>query len=171
MANYEFHYANDGYDLLEWIHTKIQKIYSVNRTKVGSKFKALEGLEAREFDLHPRQIGLYSRDVEASVYFRLDQTTGDIKVFYVSESYGKKGGNPWWCIAESRPDSSVCGEGSNKISMLPADDPHSPSIVEYLLANVRRRIPGAANVAPAGGARKSRKQRKQTRKQTRKNRA
>ena len=178
--NYEFHYVNDGEDLMLWIQEKVDKIHKLNRGKVGAQFKALEGLEPRETDMYPRQFAVYSRDVEASVYFRLNPSTGDISVLYRSESFGNKGGNPWWCIAETRPDSSVCGEGPKKISMLPAEDPHSPSIVEYLLANVRRRLPGAANAAPraanaapAGGVRNSRKQRKQRkhRKQTRKNRA
>ena len=168
--NYEFHYEHDGEDLMLWIQEKVDKIHKLNRGKVGGKFEALEGLEPREVDMNPRQFAVYSRDVEASVHFRLNPTTGDIAVSYESESFGNKGGNPWWCIAETRPESSVCGEGPKKISMLPAEDPHSPSIVEYLEANIRRRLPGGANAAPAGGARKSRKQRKH-RKQTRKNRA
>jgi len=157
MPRFEFQYPGEGDELLLWIQEKIQKIYMLNRTKKGHKFQILQDLEVRENDMLPTEFNAYCRDIEASVHFKLNPATGVISVSYYSESFGNKGGNPWWCIAESRPDSSVCGTGPTKITMLPADDEHAMSIKEYLDAHIKREIPDApaapalVGVAPACG--------------------
>jgi hypothetical protein len=186
MANYEFHYREDGEPLIVWIQEKIDKTTNLNLAK--RRIPAVErfqGLEAREFDLEPNVCRLYCRDPNAAVYFKLNQTTGEIRTVYDSEEYGNKGGNPWWCIAESRnTESTTCGEGPQKLTLLPASDPHGMSIVEYLQANVLRRIPGRGNAPRANavplprnnawtnvpqnaGSRKKSSKRRSTRKQRR----
>jgi len=154
MPRFEFQYPGEGDELLMWIQAKIDKIYWLNRGKKGGKFENLQDLEVRENDMFPTEFNAYSRSPEASVYFALDPVTGAISVSYYSESFGNKGGNPWWCIAESRPESSVCGTGPTKITMLPADDEHAMSIKEYLETHIKREVPtgnamGAANVIRA----------------------
>ena len=153
MANYEFHYEEDGEPLQTWIQEKVYATQRLNRTKAQTgRLEAFGGLEPREVDMEPTLFSIYSRDVEASVYFRLNSSTGEIRVSYESEEFGNKGGNPWWCLAEPRnAESTVCGERPGKISMLPRSDPHGLSILEHLQANVLRRIPGRGN-APRANA-------------------
>ena len=166
MPRYEFQYHEDGAPLQLWIQTKIDKLVRLNAGKVGARFENLELLEPRETDMLPTRFVVYSRDPEASARFTLNPATGDISVTYASEALGNRGGNPWWCIAESRQDSSVCGEGAERITMLPAGDAHSMSIKEYLDVQIKQEIHDPVPIT--GGKRKSRKNRKASRKASRK---
>jgi len=170
VRNYEFHYADDGYELMMWIQDKIDKTWNLNKSKeMTGRLETFGGLTPRETDMYPSRFSIYDRDSQAFVHFKLNQATGDITVSYEGDK-GKKGGNPWWCLAEPRtPESSVCGEGPAKITLLPASDIHGDSILEYLQKNVLRRLGGNT---PAAGGRRSRKMTRRNRKRraTRNNR-
>ena len=186
VGNYEFQYEGDGYELMMWIQEKIDKTWSLNKSKKMTKqLETLRDLTPRETDMYPARFSIYDRDSQAFVHFNLNQATGEIAVKYEGEK-GTKGGNPWWCVSEPRtPESSVCGEGPSKITLLPTSDAHGASIVEYLQKNVLRRVGAPAaknvpmprnngwtNVPQNAGARRSRKMSRRNRKRrgTRNNR-
>jgi hypothetical protein len=124
---------NNIYKLKKWIEDKIDATWRNNRRSSALSVRdreALEFLSAREMDLLPNQFVIYSTGVEASVYFNLNKATGKITVSFHSETFGSKGGNPWWCLATPRPDSSTCAK------IATADAPYDISILEYLQQNV-----------------------------------
>ena len=162
-SNYEFNYDGRDDALMMWIQEKLDKTYSLNKSKNSTHLlKTFADLQPSEADMYPSRFSIYARDVQAFVHFNLNQATGEITVSY--QGRGEKGGNPWWCVAEPRTDSSVCGEGPRKITLLPASDEHGPSIVEYLQSHILRRVPGRSrsrsNTSQRAGARKRRNTRK-----------
>ena len=122
---YKFLYGDESNitRIMQWIEHKIDATVAKNRGVVSH---ALEGLNPRETDMHPAHFAIYSRDVEASVHFALDKATGEITVSFESEAYGKKGGNPWWCLAGPRTCSKIAT----------ADSPYDISILEYIQHNI-----------------------------------
>ena len=116
----------------EWIVAKIDATYRKNRTSTRVSRVALERLEdvnVSEFDILPNRFVIYSTGVDASVAFDLNQTTGAIRVSF-SDSYGGKGGSPWWCMAIDRPASRTC------TALATADAPYDISILEYVRQNL-----------------------------------
>lgn len=112
----------------QWIVGKIDATYRKNR---GSRaaLERLQDLNISEFDIYPNRFVIYSTDVDASVAFNLNQATGHISVSF-SNSYGGKGGEPWWCLAVRRPESRTCS------ALVPADAPYDISILEYIQQNI-----------------------------------
>ncbi len=88
-----------------------------------------DGLNVSEFDMESNRFVIYSTGVDALVAFDLNQTTGTISVSF-SDSYGGKGGNPWWCLAVRRPESQTC------TALATADAPYDISILEYIQQNL-----------------------------------
>jgi hypothetical protein len=120
---YKFLYGDEANvtRIMDWIQHKVDATMANRGT---------QGLNPREMDMRPGHFAIYSRDVEASVHFALNKTTGEITVSFMSEAYGTKGGNPWWCLAVPRAGSRTC----SKITT--ADAPYDISILEYLQQNI-----------------------------------
>lgn len=134
MPHYKFMYGDKENEirLYNWINAKISATVRKNR---GSNIidrtaiERLEDLNVSEFDTEPDRFVIYSTGVDAMVAFDLNQSTGTISVSF-SDSYGGKGGNPWWCLAIRRPESRTC----SKIAT--ADAPYDISILEYIRDNI-----------------------------------
>jgi len=135
MPHYKFMYGGEDniYKFQKWIDDKIDATWRNNRgsSKLRVRDKeALQFLSAREMDLEPDLIVIYSTGVEASVYFKLNQTTGEITVSFESETFSSHGGNPWWCLATPRVSSKTCAK------IATADAPFDISILEYIRQNI-----------------------------------
>ena len=135
MASYKFMYGDRANQtrIQEWIVAKISATVRKNTgwsTRISrTALERLEGINISEIDFSPNRFVIYSTDVNASVAFHLNQTTGNISVSF-SDSYRGKGGSPWWCLATHRPASRTCA------SIATADAPYDISILEYLRQNV-----------------------------------
>jgi len=135
MPHYQFMYGDRANEtrIQKWI---VAKIYATIRKNTGwsskisrTDLERLQDLNISEFDIYPNRFVIYSTGVDAMVAFDLNQTTGHIGVTF-SDSYGGKGGNPWWCLAIQRPESRTC----SKIAT--ADAPYDISILEYIQQNI-----------------------------------
>jgi len=135
-AKYKFDFGDekDNERLELWIVDKIEKIRKLNRSSNYNE-EGFEFPEPRELDMLAQKLTVYSRDPQCFVTFILNPESGAINVKYYSDErrFRPASNNPWWCVAESR--GAECGEGSQKISLLPEGDSHSKSIKEYLLKN------------------------------------
>jgi hypothetical protein len=133
MPHYQFMYGDRENEtrIQQWIVAKIDATYRKNRGSRVSRtaLERLQDLNVSEFDVEPNRFVIYSTGVDAMVAFDLNQTTGAIRVSF-SDSYGGKGGNPWWCLAVSRPESRTCA------ALVTADAPYDLSILEYIQQNL-----------------------------------
>jgi len=150
MAAPRYEFVYDADTLMDWIQNKLDATWKKNQTneKLRPSLRdALSGLSPRETDMMPLFFAVYSRDVEAHVMFHLNPITGEITVQFASETYGNKGGNPWWCLAKPSVDSATCN------TIVTADAPYDISIMEYLQTHVVRNVARPHNA----GRRKTRK--------------
>ena len=133
MPHYQFMYGDRENEtrIQKWIVAKIDATYRKNRGSRVSRtaLERLQDLNVSEFDVEPNRFVIYSTGVDAMVAFDLTPTTGAIRVSF-SDSYGGKGGNPWWCLAVSRPESLTCA------ALVTADAPYDISILEYIQQNL-----------------------------------
>jgi hypothetical protein len=135
MPHYQFMYGDRENEtrIQKWIVAKIDATIRKNTgwsSKISrTALERLQDLNISEFDIYPNRFVIYSTGVDAMVAFDLNQTTGTISVSF-SDSYGGKGGNPWWCLAIQRPESRTC----SKIAT--ADAPYDISILEYIRDNI-----------------------------------
>ena len=133
MPHYQFMYGDRANEtrVQQWIVGKIDATYRKNSGRRVSRtaLERLHDLNVSEFDIFPNRFVIYSTGVDAMVAFDLNQATGAIRVSF-SDSYGGKGGNPWWCLAIHRPESRTCS------ALVPADAPYDISILEYIRQNI-----------------------------------
>jgi hypothetical protein len=131
MPRYQFMYGDRVNQIMEWIQNKVSNTYHKNmRRRVSQTILGrLHDINISEVDTEPNRFVIYSTDVDAAVAFNLNQTTGNIRVEF-SDSYGGKGGNPWWCLAVRRPESRTCA------ALVTADAPYDISILEYVRQNL-----------------------------------
>lgn len=134
MPHYQFMYGDRENEIRihNWIESKIHATIRRNMRSTTidrTVFERLDDLNVSEFDMEPNRFVIYSTGVDALVAFDLNQTTGTISVSF-SDSYGGKGGNPWWCLAIRRPESRTCGKVAT------ADAPYDISILEYIQQNL-----------------------------------